>query len=173
MSHFFSLTLGWNITWTYFHAFYPSPSELTFSSSNVPFLVDMKEERPGKYMRWQKITERIECIEFAINVRPLKNDIARALIIPRGQLLCYFCLVMFSCACSAEREGRTLHFYSELWTALSFSLPTFPLPFFSTKIALIKDNGALKEIVIKPLGLQKSWIQYVHHFLIQHQIYCV
>lgn len=64
----------------------------------------------------------------------------------------------------AVQRGREEYyrFYSGLgceWTALSFSLPTFSLPFFSTKIALIKDNGALIEIIIKPLALQKSWIQ--------------
>ncbi len=172
MSHFFSLTLGWNITWTCFHAFYPSPSEVTFSSSNVPFLVDMKEERPV-----HEVTENYrENRMHRICCKCEAFEKWRALITPQGQLLCYFCLVIFSCCFPAHavQRGRDEHYISILnYEPLSFSLLTFTLPFFSTKIALIKDNKALKEIVLNPLALQKSWIQYVHYFLIQHQIYCV
>ncbi len=175
MSHFFSQTLGWNITWTCFHAFYPSPSEVTFSSSNVPFLVDMKEERPVHEVtenyrenRMHRICCKCEAFEKWHSTSTNNTPGSVIVLFLFGNVF-----LLFSCACSAEREGRTLRFYSELWTALSFSLLTFTLPFFSTKIALIKDNKALKEIVLNPLTLQKSWIQYVHYFLIQHQIYCV
>lgn len=141
------------------------------------FAVSVKHEG-GETEKVHEVTENYrgkkECTEFAVNARGLWKLHSTSPNVTAGSVIVLFLfgIVFFALISSAYTEGEHYSFCSGLyceWADLCFSLS-----FLSTKIALIGDNRALNEIIIKLLLAIIKVLQSVLIILIIHcQIYCM